>query len=791
MRNLRAGATALLLSPLAACGYQMVGWPDADQTAPTVISTAPDDGATFVPLNAPVSATFSERMDPATITGVTFTLQDGSESVDAAVSYAGLTAFFAPDMLLHADTEYTATIGHTATDLAGNELAADYVWTFTTGHFVDLTPPEVTATNPIRGAVDVGLQANVYATFNEPMNGNTINDLTFTLADGATALAGAVNGVGAAATFNPADDLIAGRTYTATITTGASDLAGNGLVQNYQWTFTARAEVDETPPFVVLTNPDDLVVGVPITSVVLGAFSETMDLATIDDTTFLVFGPGAVPVTGSVVYNTMTPVATFTPMDDLESDTTYTARITTGVQDLAGNAMLQDYEWTFTTRTDLDLIPPRVVLTNPLDLALGVPVSTLVTAAFSEPMDPATVTDVTFELTGPGTTTVDGSVAYSLLTPIATFTPDAELDADTTYTATVHAAASDLAGNPMIQDYEWTFKTGSLLDIEPPFVVLTNPEDAEPNVALDTTVSAAFSEAMDGNSLDSSTFVVSGPGAVILDGSMSYDPLSLVVTFTPDLPLELDTTYDAIITTGAMDLTGNGMVQDYLWSFTTEAAPTGLQPIDLGSLETFVAVAGAGLTNSNSSGVTTLNGDVGLYPTGTCMGDGSPCTLTNPVINGTLYANDPGGIAMLAKTDLVAAYVDGMARPPGTIVNDISGMILPSGVYTSSSTMSVAVGGTVVLDAMGNADAVWIFQVGSSLTVNNNAQILLVNGARAKNVFWVAFASSTLGSEVNFQGSVLAGASNSVGTDSVVVGRLLCTTGQITLLSNNITLPPL
>jgi len=124
-------------------------------------------------------------------------------------------------------------------------------------------------------------------------------------------------------------------------------------------------------------------------------------------------------------------------------------------------------------------------------------------------------------------------------------------------------------------------------------------------------------------------------------------------------------------------------------------------------------------------------------------------------------------------------------------VNDISGMVLPPGVYTSDSTMSIAVGGIVTLDGQGDANAVWIFQIGSSLTVNNSAQLLLINGAKAKNVFWAVFASSTIGSNVRFYGNVLAGSSNSVGTGSTVVGRLLCTTGQITLLSNTITLPAL
>ena len=190
-------------------------------------------------------------------------------------------------------------------------------------------------------------------------------------------------------------------------------------------------------------------------------------------------------------------------------------------------------------------------------------------------------------------------------------------------------------------------------------------------------------------------------------------------------------------------------------------AIAGQAPVNLGSLSGFVAVAGAGLTNSNSGGTTTLNGDVGLYPSGTCMGDGSPCSAIDPIINGTLYADDPGGVAALAEADLTSAIVDAMSRPVGTTVNDISEMVLAPGVYTSGSTMSIAVGGTVTLDGKGDANAVWIFQIGSSLTVNNDAQVLLINGAKAGNVFWVSYASNTLGTNVSFQGNLLAGASNS------------------------------
>jgi len=432
-------------------------------------------------------------------------------------------------------------------------------------------------------------------------------------------------------------------------------------------------------------------------------------------------------------------------------------------------------------------VAPFVIWTNPDDVAINVATNTSVLATFSEPMEPLSITTTSFTLSdadGP----VDGSVTRYAATAI--FAPTATLAFDTEYTATITTGATDAAGLAMLAAHVWTFTTGQSEDHVAPRVTLTSPDDLAVDVALDANILASFSESMDPLTITDTSFTLQDELAGVL-GIVVFDDASLTGSFYPDAPLLPGTTYTATITADATDLAGNPLVGDYVWTFSTGAVPSAWVPVDLGSLSTFVAVSGAGLTNSNSSGFTTLNGDVGLSPTATCLGDGSPCTATNPIINGTFYANDPEGVAAQAKTDLTAAYIDAMARPVGTIVNDLSGMVLAPGVYTSDSTMSIAVGGTLTLDAEGDANAVWIFQVGSSLTVNNNAQVLLVNGAQAKNVFWGVFASSTLGSNVGFQGSVLAGASNSVGTDSTVVGRLLCTTGQITLLSNTITLPPL
>jgi len=117
----------------------------SDTTAPTVSSTIPAHAATGVAINSNTSATFSEAMDPLTLTTTTFTLKKGTTSVDGTVTYAGVTATFNPTSRLDDDKEYTATITTGAKDLAGNALAANKVWTFRTE---EEESPDITAANP-------------------------------------------------------------------------------------------------------------------------------------------------------------------------------------------------------------------------------------------------------------------------------------------------------------------------------------------------------------------------------------------------------------------------------------------------------------------------------------------------------------------------------------------------------------------------------------------------------------------------------------------------------------------
>ncbi|RYY88112.1 MAG: hypothetical protein EOO15_09920, partial [Chitinophagaceae bacterium] len=213
-------------------------WSFATGAPPTVIATVPANGATGVPVSIVLTAEFSKVMNAATINATTFTLKQGATAITGTVTYAGTTATFTPTAPLTGATLYTATITTGAKDVAGNPLGANYVWTFTTAVPLDNTRPTVISTIPLNNATGVPVDQLISATFSELMNAATISTNTFQLRQGANPISGVVTYAGTTATFNPTVNLAPNTTYVATITTGAQDLAGNALANNYMWTFT-------------------------------------------------------------------------------------------------------------------------------------------------------------------------------------------------------------------------------------------------------------------------------------------------------------------------------------------------------------------------------------------------------------------------------------------------------------------------------------------------------------------------------------------------------------------------
>jgi hypothetical protein len=351
----------------------------ADVTAPVVNTVVPANNATAIVTSTKATVTFSEAMNPATITAATFSLKQGSTAVPGAVSYTGTTATFTPSAALTAGLVYTATVTSGVKDVAGNALAAPYVWSFTTGGGVDVTAPTVLSVVPVNAATTAPTTTKVTVTFSEAMNATTISSASFTLKQGSTAVAGTVSYSGTTATFSPTAALAANTLYNATVTMAVKDIAGNALAANYTWSFTTAAVADVTAPTVVSVIPAMNATSVALSTVASATFSEAMDAATITSSTFTL-KQGTTAVAGTVTYSGTK--ATFTPSAALTGSTVYTATITTGSKDLAGNAVASAYSWSFTT------VAP--VPTGKSFSADVVPILTICNTCHTHPWTPST-----------------------------------------------------------------------------------------------------------------------------------------------------------------------------------------------------------------------------------------------------------------------------------------------------------------------------------------------------------------------------------------------------------------
>jgi hypothetical protein len=418
-----------------------------------------------------------------------------------------------------------------------------------------------------------------------------------------------------------------------------------------------------------------------------------------------------------------------------------------------------------------------------VDTSIGAGTNQKLTATFSEAMNSTTITPVTFTLTGPGATPVVGTVTYSTIGKMAMFTPGIVLIPGTTYTAAITTGVTDLSGNALASNFGWTFTTGDTTDTVAPIVSSTNPVDGVTGVGIDASINASFDKAMDPSTLNPVTFTVTGPGATVVAGQVTYDVPDMIVTFTPTSPLATSTTFTAALS-GALDLAGNPLAT-FVWTFNTGMTVTGLSPIDLGAATNFAVFAQATLTNA---GATVVNGDLGLTP-GISVTGFPPGTM-----NGTMQISNSDATAAMAS--LTAAYNNAAGLSGAmTIAENLKGLTLAPGLYMSVANSFEIAGANLMLDAQGDPNAVWVFQMpASTLTLTApGCSVMLQNGAQASNIFWQVGSSATIAGGCVVEGSILANTTITLAAGAAVDGRALAgaitTTGALTMSSNNATRP--
>lgn len=438
-------------------------------TTPFIVTTVPAHLATGVSGSADVVVTFSEPMQPLTVTwtstpATTFT--SAWSGGDTVLTLSHVVPW--PDCTI---VTMNITGGK---DLDGNDLFpgqhefhAQNPWKFA----VTCLSPFIVVTIPPDGATGVGQFDNITVQFSEPMNNATV---TFSI-NPSIPLTPSWNPQNQFLTLSHVLPFSCGPNVVTI--TGGQDVDGNGLVPGFvpnPWTLSPTCP----DPFITMTNPTDGVAGVSLTADIVVTFSEAMN------TTTVVFDI-VPPIATTGVWSGGNTILTLSHAAPFNQSTEYAAAITAG-RDLDGNGLVPGpapNPWRFTTVG----LNPFIVTTDPVDGATNVGVSSNVIVTFSEAMNPGSVTATP----SPGILLSHSwSVGDTVLT-LSHILPFAEC---TVYTFTI--AGNDTQGDPLVAGpvpNPFDFTTACLA----PFIIATSPFDGAVNIALNAPIVVDFSEPMD------------------------------------------------------------------------------------------------------------------------------------------------------------------------------------------------------------------------------------------------------------------------------------------------------
>jgi methionine-rich copper-binding protein CopC len=432
---------------------------------------------------------------------------------------------------------------------------------------IDFSKPTVVSTTPLDKATNVVTTTSISAILSKALDPATVSISTVLISP---AVAGTVfidtnnTRVG----FNPAAALATSTTYTITLKggkTGISDDTGpkNRLAADYSWSFTTIPTPDTTPPTVTSTVPVASATNVDTQTNITINFSESMDSTTLTSTTCRLLDASLALVASTLTISPDKKTVTLDPTPVLLNNTVYTIRVTTGVKDIAGNALAVQFQSTFTTITS-----PSVVSVSPVNAATNQSVSSIVTIVFSEAMDATTMNANNVKLLDASLLSVNCNYQLSVDQKTIIMTPVSSLLNSTTYTVRVTTGAKDLAGIALPSQFQSTFITIASV---PPTVSSVTPANNATNIALDAVITVVFSIAMDVSTINNTNIQLLNNLNASLPCTVTLIADLKTVTVDPLTPLDFSIQYTVKVTTAVKSSAGVALATQFQSTFTTLA----------------------------------------------------------------------------------------------------------------------------------------------------------------------------------------------------------------------------
>ena len=349
--------------------------PDASLTAAGIEEILPANFAESVEINPVIGVVFKPGTDLSQAASYSMTLKNGDVDIPGKVTVSGNLAMFTYSDNLTPVSEYIATIRNTGKGGSGQGESWEYSWKFKTGKDRKDNSLSVVSVNPADKTTNVPVTTSPIITVNKEVKSWMKNLISVVIKTGTIPVEGTLAFAGKDITFDPSVNLVPGTVYSCEFFYGIQGQNSNNhdgddgddddndedddndksnFGKSYSWNFTTAGSdiavnnnnTDNTPPTIINVNPLSNSVSVAVNSIVTATFSEAMNSSTVTSATFGL-KQGTTSISGTVTYSGN--VATFSPSAAMTGGAVYTATVTTGVKDEAGNALAASYTWSFTT----------------------------------------------------------------------------------------------------------------------------------------------------------------------------------------------------------------------------------------------------------------------------------------------------------------------------------------------------------------------------------------------------------------------------------------------------------